>query len=81
MTTISIIKEIILDKMEKNAKKYPVDKAKGISTKYDKLLGLLMMTMFILSSIMMKKQYLKQQDSLIAYVITFLQIYLEAMLR
>lgn len=30
-------KEIILDKMEKNAKKYPVDKAKGISTKYDKL--------------------------------------------
>ena len=30
-------KEIILDKMEKNAKKYPVDKSKGISTKYDKL--------------------------------------------
>lgn len=30
-------KQIILDKMEKNAKKYPVDKAKGRSTKYDKL--------------------------------------------
>ena len=30
-------KEIILDKIEKNAKKYPIDKAKGISTKYDKL--------------------------------------------
>ena len=31
------IKEIILNKMEKTAKKYPVEKAKGISTKYDKL--------------------------------------------
>ena len=30
-------KQIVLDKMEKNAKKYPVDKAKGKSTKYDKL--------------------------------------------
>lgn len=30
-------KQIILDKMEKNAKKYPVEKAKGRSTKYDKL--------------------------------------------
>lgn len=29
--------EIILKKMEKNAKKYPVDKAKGSSEKYDKL--------------------------------------------
>ena len=31
------VKEIILNKMEKTAKKYPIDKAKGISTKYDKL--------------------------------------------
>ena len=31
------IKEIILNKMEKTAKKYPIEKAKGISTKYDKL--------------------------------------------
>ena len=30
-------KEIVLDKMELNGKKYPVDKAKGVSTKYDKL--------------------------------------------
>ena len=30
-------KQIILDKMEKNAKKYPVDKSKGNSTKYNKL--------------------------------------------
>ena len=30
-------KQIILDKMEKTAKKYPVDKAKGVSTKYNKL--------------------------------------------
>lgn len=31
------IREIILDKMEKNAQKYPVDKCLGKSTKYDKL--------------------------------------------
>ena len=31
------VKEIILNKMEKTAKKYPVEKAKGISTKYNKL--------------------------------------------
>ena len=30
-------KQIVLDKMEKTAKKYPVDKAKGVSTKYNKL--------------------------------------------
>ncbi len=30
-------KQKVLDKMEKTAKKYPVDKAKGISTKYTKL--------------------------------------------
>lgn len=30
-------KQIILDKMEKSAKKYPIEKAKGVSTKYDKL--------------------------------------------
>ena len=29
--------EIMKDKMDKNALKYPVEKAKGISTKYDKL--------------------------------------------
>ena len=31
------IDEIILNKMEKTAKKYPVEKFKGISTKYNKL--------------------------------------------
>ena len=30
-------KQIILDKMEKTAKKYPIEKAKGKSTKYNKL--------------------------------------------
>lgn len=30
-------KQIILDKMEKTAKKYPVEKCKGKSTKYNKL--------------------------------------------
>lgn len=30
-------KEIILKKLEKTAKKYPVEKAKGVSTKYNKL--------------------------------------------
>ena len=29
--------EIILKKLEKSKKKYPVEKAKGVSTKYDKL--------------------------------------------
>ena len=31
------IKEIMLNKMEKNAQKYPVDKAKGNATKYTEL--------------------------------------------
>ena len=31
------IKEIVLEKLAENAKKYPVEKAKGLSTKYDKL--------------------------------------------
>ena len=31
------IREIILDKMEKNAKKYPVEKAKGKADKYTEL--------------------------------------------
>ena len=31
------IVDIINEKMDKNEKKYPVNKAKGISTKYDKL--------------------------------------------
>ncbi|MCI8290638.1 MAG: nucleotide pyrophosphohydrolase [Clostridia bacterium] len=30
-------KEIILKKLEKTKSKYPIDKAKGVSTKYDKL--------------------------------------------
>ena len=30
-------KQIVLDKMKKNALKYPVEKAKGKSTKYNKL--------------------------------------------
>ena len=29
--------EIILNKLEKTKKKYPVDKARGVSTKYNKL--------------------------------------------
>ena len=29
--------KIILNKLEKTKKKYPVEKAKGVSTKYDKL--------------------------------------------
>lgn len=31
------INKIVLDKLEKNKAKYPVEKCKGISTKYDKL--------------------------------------------
>ena len=31
------VKEIIFDKMDKNAKKYPVNKAKGNATKYTEL--------------------------------------------
>ncbi|MCQ2551289.1 MAG: nucleotide pyrophosphohydrolase [Clostridia bacterium] len=31
------VETIILDKLEKTKKKYPVEKAKGVSTKYDKL--------------------------------------------
>lgn len=31
------IKEIMEKKMAKNAQKYPIEKAKGVSTKYDKL--------------------------------------------
>ena len=31
------VHNIVLDKLEKNRKKYPVSKAKGVSTKYDKL--------------------------------------------
>ena len=31
-------KEIILKKLDKTRKKYPVDKAKGVSTKYNKLI-------------------------------------------
>lgn len=30
-------KQIVLDKLEKSAKKYPIEKSKGISTKYTKL--------------------------------------------
>ena len=31
------VKEIILEKIEKNAAKYPIEKAKGTATKYDEL--------------------------------------------
>ena len=31
------IHEIVLDKLEKTKKKYPVSKSKGVSTKYNKL--------------------------------------------
>lgn len=30
-------KQIVIDKMEKTAMKYPIEKAKGVSTKYNKL--------------------------------------------
>lgn len=31
------VKQIVLDKIEANGKKYPVDKAKGTAKKYDEL--------------------------------------------
>ena len=31
------IKEIILNKMKKNVIKYPIEKSKGVATKYDRL--------------------------------------------
>lgn len=31
------VKDIVLDKIEKNGEKYPVDKAKGIAKKYNEL--------------------------------------------
>lgn len=31
------LEEIVLEKLKKNEEKYPVEKSKGISTKYDKL--------------------------------------------
>jgi NTP pyrophosphatase (non-canonical NTP hydrolase) len=31
------VKQIVLDKLAKNAAKYPVEKAKGVATKYDEL--------------------------------------------
>ena len=31
------LEEIVLDKLEKSRKKYPIEKARGVSTKYDKL--------------------------------------------
>ena len=31
------IEEIVLEKIKKNAEKYPIDKAKGTATKYDEL--------------------------------------------
>ena len=31
------VKEIILNKMKKNAIKYPIEKSKGVATKYDSL--------------------------------------------
>ena len=31
------VKEIILNKLKKTAKKYPVSKSKGVSTQYDKI--------------------------------------------
>lgn len=31
------VKEIVLEKIEKNEKKYPVEKSRGISKKYDEL--------------------------------------------
>ena len=33
------LEEIVLDKLEKTRKKYPIEKARGVSTKYDKLQG------------------------------------------
>ena len=31
------LEEIVLEKLKKNEEKYPIDKSKGVSTKYDKL--------------------------------------------
>ena len=31
------VKQIVLEKMEKTAKKYPIEKSKGVSKKYNKL--------------------------------------------
>lgn len=31
------VEEIVIDKLEKNKSKYPINKAYGVSTKYDKL--------------------------------------------
>lgn len=31
------VKEIVLEKQKRNAEKYPVEKAKGVATKYDEL--------------------------------------------
>ena len=31
------VKQIVLDKLEKNATKYPVEKARGVATKYNQL--------------------------------------------
>lgn len=31
------LEEIVLDKLEKTRNKYPIEKARGVSTKYDKL--------------------------------------------
>lgn len=31
------LKEVVLDKLEKTKAKYPVEKCRGVSTKYDKL--------------------------------------------
>ncbi len=33
------VDEIVNSKMEKNEKKYPIDKSKGVATKYDKLIN------------------------------------------
>lgn len=33
------VDEIVNAKMEKNEKKYPIDKSRGVSTKYDKLIN------------------------------------------
>lgn len=33
------VDEIVNAKMEKNEKKYPIDKSKGVATKYDKLIN------------------------------------------
>ena len=49
-------KEIILEKMKISEKKYPIEKAKGVSTKYNKLQFKEVYTMLVENSITLKNK-------------------------